>query len=164
MKHYTSSEKVLENQIVISDSTSGLQCSFAGGCTYEVSSIGLASMLKQFPDKNHIKVCGDICEFDEAESTSQVAKCKVPSQSTIYSNENFEIKHMLPSLNSGNIFGTHSNYELIFDGSITQNPADTFGACHAGMEFKEGHVGMLSQMKYYISGINSDRFIGKTKF
>lgn len=121
-------------------------------------------MLKQNPESNQISVCGDTCEFLESESTSTVTKCKLPKQSTIYSNANFEIGKSVPNLQSGKTFGTHSDYELIFDSSIVQNPSDTFGACHAGMEFKEGHVGMLSQMKYYIMGINKDRFVGSTKF
>ena len=93
-----------------------------------------------------------------------MTKCKLPKQSTIYSNSNFEIGKSEPNLHSGKTFGTHSDYELIFDNSIVKNPSDTSGACHAGMEFKEGHVGMISQVKYYTSGIDKDLFVGTTKF
>ena len=51
---YASSEKTLQNEIVISDSSMGVQCSFAGGCTYDVTSTGLASILKQNPENNFI--------------------------------------------------------------------------------------------------------------
>ena len=92
-----------------------------------------------------------------------MTKCKLPKQSTIYSNSNFEIGKSVPSLHSGKVFGTHSDYEVIFDSSIVYNPSDTTGKCHVGMEFKEGHIGMISQMKYYISGIERN-MIRRTKF
>lgn len=72
---------------MITASTSGLECSFAGGCTYEVTSDGLSSLLSN--DDNYISVCDERCEFIDSESTSSVAKCKLPMISTIYSNTNF---------------------------------------------------------------------------
>jgi len=51
------------NELVVSTSTSGVQCSFAGGCEFEVTSTGLASMIKANPHDNHISICDEICEF-----------------------------------------------------------------------------------------------------
>jgi hypothetical protein len=39
---FAESETEMGNDIVITDSSSGLECSFAGGCEYEVTSTGLA--------------------------------------------------------------------------------------------------------------------------
>jgi hypothetical protein len=68
----------LTNEISITDSTSGLTCSFAGGCQYEVTANGLATMFKNDSSSNYISICDEICEFNEEDSTSSVTKCKLP--------------------------------------------------------------------------------------
>ena len=40
----------------------------------------------------------------------------------------------------------------------------TYGNCRIGWEFKEGHVGMISQVKWFMQNFNKDRMVGRTKF
>lgn len=77
----------LTNVVSVTGSTSRLTCSFAGGCEFEVTSPGLANMLKTNPKINYISVCDEVCVFNETASSSSSAKCKLPPVSTIYSNE-----------------------------------------------------------------------------
>jgi hypothetical protein len=163
--HYAPSITALANSLSVTSSLTGLQCSFAGECSYEVTSTGLASIIKNNEIKNYISVCDELCVFDEASSTSTVTKCKVPKVSTIYSNENFEIATESENLKSGNYFGTASNYEIAFDNMMLVTPTDTSATCHMGMVFKEGHVGMLSSVKYFMRDISSKAlFVNTTIF
>lgn len=130
-----------------------------------MTSSGLASVLKSDSTQNYIEVCNEKCIFDEATSTSTVAKCKVPKISTIYSNENFEIS--LPSENlKGNMFGTAEDYEIAFDDKMLVKPTDTNSECHLGMSFKEGHVAVLSQVKYFLKDIltHKEIYVNVTTF
>ena len=142
VKHYGPSAVALVNDLDVTASMSGLQCSFAGECTYDVTANGLASIMRQNPDENYISVCSEKCVFDEDASTATVTKCKVPKISTIYSNENFEIAKESENL-KGTTFGT-GDYELAFDDKLIEGPSVLSGNCRLGMEFKEGHVGYLS--------------------
>lgn len=73
------------NTLRITGSSAALTCSYAGGCLYEVQAAGLSSLLKQNSSKYNIKVCDEVCSFDEANSTADVAKCKLAKLSTAYS-------------------------------------------------------------------------------
>ena len=59
----------LTNAMSISDSTSGLSCSFQGGCAYTVTATGLASLLYG-TSENRIDVCGNTCTIDTSASDS----------------------------------------------------------------------------------------------
>ena len=131
------------NDLDVSSSMSGLQCSFAGECTFEVTASGLASIMRQKSEENKILVCDQECVLDEATSTATVTKCKIPKLSTTYSNKNFEISKETENLR-GTTFGT-GDYELSFDDYLLNAPTDvSLRNCHVGMKFKEGHVGLLS--------------------
>ena len=95
-------------------------------------------------------MCDEKCVFDEEASTSTVTKCKVPKISTIYSNENFEIATESPNLKADILFGTYADYMLSFDDKVIVQPGFNAGSCNAGMQFKEGHVGYLSQVKFFV--------------
>jgi hypothetical protein len=86
IKHFAASATTLANELSVSASSSGLECSFAGGCLYEVTSTGLASIIKSNSTKNYVSVCEQPCVFSEVDSSSTVTKCKLPQVSTIYSN------------------------------------------------------------------------------
>ena len=94
-----------------------------------------------------------------------MAKCKVPMLSTVYSNENYNISSESENLKSGKYFGTASNFEIAFDDNLLVTPTDTSSPCHMGMQFKEGHVGLLSQVKYFMKDISSKAlFVNTTTF
>jgi len=53
----------LLNAVSVSSNSAGLECSFAGGCEFEIAASGLASMLKS-KDDVEITVCERKCEFN----------------------------------------------------------------------------------------------------
>lgn len=55
---------LLMNESDLTDSTSGLSCSFQGGCSYSVTGTGLTSSLLN-SEVNSIDVCGNPCLIDE---------------------------------------------------------------------------------------------------
>lgn len=61
-------------------------------------------------------------------------------------------------------FGTSSNHALAFDDSVLVTPSNSASTCNLGTVFKEGHVGVLSQVKYFIEGLTSSNFVNITKF
>lgn len=54
----------ITNTLTLADSTSGLSCSFSGGCTYAITATGLASSLLSEGTSNQIDVCGNHCIVD----------------------------------------------------------------------------------------------------
>ena len=100
--------------------------------------------MKHDSSLNYISVCDEKCIIDETQSSSSVATCKVPAISTIYSNANFKISTESENLKAGNFFGTATDFELAFDDKMLETPSDSSSTCNLGMQFKEGHVGLLS--------------------
>jgi hypothetical protein len=58
LKVWTDGESEYTNALAATDSTSGLTCSFAGGCTYTVTAQSLATMIRDDDSINHVTVCG----------------------------------------------------------------------------------------------------------
>jgi hypothetical protein len=56
-------------------------------------------------------------------------------------------------LNSGKYFGTADNNAVPFDNNLLINPVDSNANCHFGMEFKEGYIAMISQVKFFMGNI-----------
>ena len=76
----------------ILDQSSDLECSFAGGCQYEIVAAGLASTLSK--EENYIEVCGEICELDSYESDAAIAYCILPPLISEFSISEYELaKH-----------------------------------------------------------------------
>ena len=63
---------------------------------------------------------------------------------------------MTENLNSRRYFGA-SSAKLAFDGSIYTVPSENSNTGIIGMKFKPGYVGLISQVKYFIGEIPSDR-------
>lgn len=149
-------------------STSGLECSYAGGCTYEVTAKSLFQMISANSSANYVEVCDEMCVLDESSSSLSSVQCKLPQLSTIYSNENFGIALESKDLDSGNYFGTFEDNSMVFDSNLIQTPTSTAtGACSVGMSFKKGHVGMISQIKWYMADmddVTKDKFADSTQF
>jgi hypothetical protein len=86
----------LLNAVSVSSNSAGLECSFAGGCEFEIAAEGLSTMLKSSNDVK-VTVCERKCEFNEAASTDSTAKCIVPAVSTKFSDSThgIQISHKL---------------------------------------------------------------------
>ena len=54
-----SSTVEIDNTLAVSDSTSGLSCSFQGGCSYTVTADGLTASILADSENNYIDVCGN---------------------------------------------------------------------------------------------------------
>jgi hypothetical protein len=107
---YAISTTVLTKAFSLTSSSTGLECSFAGGCKYKVEgTAGLTSLLKSSSATNYIKVCEKKCELIAADSTSTATWCKTPGVSTTYSNANYGIEKQSERLDSGKYFATNQD-------------------------------------------------------
>lgn len=70
-------------------SSTSADCSFAGGCTFNVSYPGLSSSLKL--ENTYVTVCGKPTFFSESLSTASNAVLTMPRLPTTYSLDNFAI-------------------------------------------------------------------------
>lgn len=134
----------------ITSSSSKIECSFAGGCLYEIAGKGVSSKLAMKPKDNFVEVCGEPCLFDAKESTATSAKCRLPPMPTSYANTNFGISTQSEDLKSGIYFGTGANYANAFDNHLGTTNDDTAASCNIGMKYKPGFVAQISQVKFYL--------------
>lgn len=129
----------------VTGSTSGLECSFAGGCTYSIESDGLYATL--LDRDNSIHVCGSICALREDLSSASFAVCELDKLSTTFSVDNYKIRES-EDLN-GELFPDGS--DILHDGLTVESfQTDVTQGCEFGMTFKEGHVGVLDEAKVFI--------------
>lgn len=109
-------------------------------------------MLKTDSVNNFISVCDEPCEFVDNLSDSSKAVCKLPKMSTIYSNENYKIETEKEDLKFRKHFGNLEFVSTVFDNKLLYTPiiASSQPNCHVGGSFKVNHVGMLSQVRYFV--------------
>jgi hypothetical protein len=65
-----------EKVIDVTSSSSSLECSFAGGCSYAIESDGLFGTL--LDNNNEIRICGSTCELVDDLSSASFAVCNLP--------------------------------------------------------------------------------------
>ena len=53
-------------------------------------------------------------------------------------------------------FGTAEDNSIAFDGNLLVPTTDDSEVCVIGMAFKENHVGMISQVKYFMQDMDSN--------
>ena len=90
----------------------------------------------------------------------------LPDVSTTFSNTEFKIAEPSDNL-KGKAFGTYTNNEAAFDNILTNNPGTSTAPCAIGTEFKVGHVGLISQVKWFmgdIAGGDTTYLAGNLKF
>jgi hypothetical protein len=129
----------------VTASTQGLECSFAGGCTYSIESEGLyASLLNS---DNQIHVCGSTCALREDLSNANYAVCELSKLSTTYSVDNYKIRESEDL--QGEVFPADS--EILHDGLTVEHYESSLSSgCEFGVTFKEGHVAVLDEAKVFI--------------
>lgn len=150
------------NAVVVSASTAGLECSFQGGCTYEVTSNGLMSSIKA-STANQIDVCGRSCVMDEAKSNASKVVCTLPLVATTYSTKNYEVTKS-GTLHDGTWSGTATAAELkkLVDGKNIVDMIDaTATNCYVQVAYKTAHVGVLDEAKFFVNSLlDKTPFIG----
>lgn len=79
----------------------------------------------------------------------------------------FNISQVSEDLKTGKEFGTLTDNKVPFDNVLVVKPTEgsqVDGACHIGIAFKEGHVGLISQVKWFLGDIQDKSvFAGETK-
>jgi len=121
--------------------------------------------MKSESTKNYVSMCGNKCEFSETDSSSAEAACKLPSLSTSKSVTDFKIEQP-KILDSKLYFGTSvAEVAKMFDFNNMNFNSDSSAACVAGMQFREGYVGVLSKIKFFLGDSQlMTVYAGKTKF
>lgn len=150
----------------MTDSTSGLSCSFQGGCSYTITSDGLTSTLTD-SETNYVDVCGNNCVVDSDASNADQTTCTLPVVSTAYSASTFEIVKE-GKLHDGTWTGTASDEQLagLIDGLNMIDMEDgTSTDCYFQIQYKENHVGVLDEVKFFVNTlIDKNPFDGNLKF
>lgn len=143
-----------------------MSCSFAGGCNIEVVADGLSTILKNDSVNNFISICDEPCEFMESLSDSSKAVCKIPKISTVYSNQEFAIEVEKEDLRFRRTFGNYDNIANALDNQLNIIPKKSSSDdCFLGGSFKANHVGMLSQVKYFLGEVSDKSvYINNMKF
>lgn len=158
--------EIASNALSVSGSSSGLTCSFQGGCAYSVTANGLTSVLLPGEEahENRIEVCGQRCEVDASASDASQATCIVPPIATSYSASNFEI------VTADNVF-THTSSVTasamdqvanLFDGDNLNDYVDSAASCFVEAQFLDSYVGVLDSIKFFINNLHDNTpFVGK---
>jgi hypothetical protein len=87
--------------------------------------------------------------------------------STIYSNEQFGIEVQKEDLKFRRTFGNLQDISMPFDDQLLLQAIGKSGEtnCQFGGSFKENHVGMISQVKYFLPEIEDKTiYVDKLKF
>jgi len=118
---------------VVAPTTSATSCSFAGGCSFDITSDGLTQMLKSDPENNYVSVCENKCSVT-ADSSSTSTKCTLPSLSTSYSDSTLGIQssHIL----LGQLSSSYITHDKLFDGDVVNYNEDWAADCHVTMQFR----------------------------
>jgi len=167
VKHFANISVSLNKVLSVTGSSSGLTCSFAGGCNLEVQAEGLSTLLKNDTVNNFITVCEEKCEFVKNLSDSSKSVCKLPKMSTIYSNENYMIETEKEDLKFRRHFGNLADVPMVFDNNLLYTPRiwSNQPNCHVGGSFKSNHVGMISQVRYFVPELqNRHLWVDNLKF
>jgi hypothetical protein len=122
--------------------------------------------MKANPSKNYVSMCGNKCVYSDSESSALEAVCKLPSLSTSKSVTTYKIE--TPGhLDSKVYFGTSSNdnQAKLFDKNNMNYNDDSSSACNVGMQFREGYVGVLTKVRFFLGDSQlMTVYAGKTKF
>jgi hypothetical protein len=108
----------VDNPILVTAASASLECSFAGGCSYEVHAQGLSALMKQNNKDHYVTVCDEKCHYDDSTSDAEIAMCTLPKLSTLHSDASFNISEMSEDLRPRKIFGTLKNNSLPFDNTL----------------------------------------------
>mmetsp|Transcript_29161 Transcript_29161/g.43947 ORF Transcript_29161/g.43947 Transcript_29161/m.43947 type:complete len:194 (-) Transcript_29161:1358-1939(-) len=108
--------------------------------------------MKENPIDYSVSVCDAPCVFSETSDAANLY-CEVPPISTLYSILEFEIASETHDLDSGRYFGSSEDAKILWDDDITIELSDDSDQCFAGMEFKQDHVAVLSQVKYFMGSM-----------
>jgi IPT/TIG domain len=112
---------------------------------------------------NSIKVCGQVCDPSFSDSTSSNVKCKLSALPTTYSIESYTIideQYLM-----GTPFSSIAALTMsLWDGSNQNGWTSSAKNCYFGTAFRAGYVGVINEVKYFMSRFIRPRFVGQLKF
>lgn len=91
----------------------------------------------------------------------------LPELSTLYSDRELNVASESNDLKADVIFGSEDDEmnSIVFDDILTEGFDSRQDACHIGVEFKEFHVGLLSEVKYlYVTIPNKNNVANRVVF
>ena len=143
-----------EFTVAASDSTTGLQVSYAGGLEYTVTKANIFATLSE--TGNDLTVCGNVCTLVASKSDNSKAVCTIPSLTTVYSANQYTI------VKPGSITGTWSasaadQAAKVHDGKLTADYTDSGASCFIQVQFKDEHVGVLDAVKFFIDNLATSK-------
>ncbi len=101
--------------------------------------------------------------MNAAQSTSSVTKCTIAGLPTTHSIDQFSL--IDESYLMGLPFSSISTMTMsVWDGSHQSGWTSNGGNCYFGTAFRAGYIGVLNEVKYFMSRFNKGNFIGKLKF
>ena len=106
-------------------------------------------MFKSDPSKNNLTVCENVATLSK-DSTAETAKLVLPAVSTVYSDTSFGIQ-TLHNLKPFKLSSTGTTHDMLFDGDLFSMHTDNTADCKIDMEFREGYIGILEKVKYYLA-------------
>lgn len=140
------------NPFAFTQATTGLECSLAGGCKYEIATKNLATNLRS-GENNHISFCEEKCLFSEELSTADNTVCHLAPIQTL----NRQLKpdrkrrwrhRIIPHQVTSS--GSVTDHDNLFDQDIaTQASENTAENCDITMNIKPGHVAELKRVRIY---------------
>lgn len=143
--------QTLTNTLAIGGASTGLSCSFAGGCTYEVEGNGIAGALQSNPN-NSITVCGNDCVLDVDQSTGSSAACTLPPLATTYSAGEYDL--LRPKDMEVEYTGTGLDLSKLTDGINTQDSEDhSSSGCFAEVTAREGFTFSIGSVKMFLNDL-----------
>ena len=161
----TQIDVTVANTLTVSSSSSGLSCSFQGGCPYTITAAGLTASLTS-SEINSIDVCGNPCVIDTEASDASQTTCTLPYLATAYSTSTFEIVTE-GMVHDGTWSGTATDAELakLIDGRNMIDMEDSSNGCYFQVQYKENYVAVLDEVKFFVNKlVNKTPFVGNLVF
>jgi hypothetical protein len=111
---------------------------------------------------DHIDVCGEPCAIGSTSTSSKVV-CTLPHVATTYSATNYKIVET-GTMHVGTWTGTAAATEipkLTNDKNLIDYTDATSENCHFQVKYKDNHVGVLNEVKFFVNDLNDKTpFIG----
>ena len=83
--HRAGVSATISNPLTITSHSSGLSCSFAGGCLFHIEAAGLSAAVQKNSLENSVTICDAPCNFSSQSDASNFY-CEMAPLSTVYSN------------------------------------------------------------------------------
>ena len=158
---YTSSLDKTLNSASATGPNADVSCSFAGGCSIEITGAGLATGAAGGDVK--VTVCDRPATFDLTASDGTKVVALAPNYVNSHSQSSFNI--LETEVLTGTLVSNSATGSLAFDG-VTTNKVTGSGAVGVGYNFGTGNIAQLSSVRYFMGQMidKQTNCVGKVKF